>query len=155
MEFGILPKNYVAFPNLEEAMRGYDVPMGNPTPPRGDSDPGIRNQIFNPMFRNDDARYKLDVGFITANTQIKVGSFWKGIQQHNFFKRASHLGGFIFIGNSLDIAAAKIIMNVFGTDDEFWSLTVSVLRSCSLFRLLLVQMFCIREMPAYLSFLFF
>ena len=63
----------MAFPNLEEAMRGYDVPMGNPTPPRGNSDPGIRNQIFAPMFRNDDARYRLDVSFITANTQIKVG----------------------------------------------------------------------------------
>ncbi len=24
--------NYMAFPNLEEAMRGYDVPMGNPNP---------------------------------------------------------------------------------------------------------------------------
>ena len=65
-------QNYVAFPNLEEAMRGYDVPMGNPTPPRGNSDPGIRNQIFAPMYRNADARYRLDVSFITANTQIKV-----------------------------------------------------------------------------------
>ena len=37
--------NYVAFPNLEEAMRGYDVPMGNPNPGRGSSDPGIRNQV--------------------------------------------------------------------------------------------------------------
>ena len=37
--------NYVAFPNLEEAMRGYDVPMGNPNPGRGASDPGIRNQV--------------------------------------------------------------------------------------------------------------
>ena len=54
------------------------------------------------------------------------------------------------------MAVAKLIMNVFGTDDEFWSLTVSLLRSCSLLLcLLLVQMFCIREMPVYLSFLFF
>ena len=77
-------------------MRGYDVPMGNPTPPRGDSDPGIRNQIFAPMFRNDDARYKLDVGFITANTQIKVRSYGQGIEEYSLFKKASHVGGFIF-----------------------------------------------------------
>ena len=53
------------------------------------------------------------------------------------------------------MAAAKIIMNVIGTDDKFWSLIVSLLRSCSRLLLLLVQMFCIREMPGYLSFLFF
>jgi hypothetical protein len=64
--------NYMAFPNLEEAMRGYDVPMGNPTPGRGDSDPGIRNQIFVPMYRNSDGHYQLETKFITANTQIKV-----------------------------------------------------------------------------------
>ena len=62
----------MAFPNLEEAMRGYDVPMGNPNPGRGSSDPGIRNQIFIPMFRNQDGHYRLNIGFITANTQIKV-----------------------------------------------------------------------------------
>ena len=44
--------NHMAYPNMEEAVRGYDVPMGNPNPGRGDSDPGIRNQIFNPMVRN-------------------------------------------------------------------------------------------------------
>ena len=64
--------NHVAYPNLEEAMRGYDVPMGNPNPPRGNSDPGIRNQIFTPMRRNDDGYYQIDNRFVTANTQIKV-----------------------------------------------------------------------------------
>ena len=64
--------NHMAYPNLEEAVRGYDVPMGNPNPGRGDSDPGIRNQIFNPMIRNSDGYYKLDDSFVTANTQIKV-----------------------------------------------------------------------------------
>ena len=64
--------NHMAYPNLEEAVRGYDVPMGNPNPGRGDSDPGIRNQIFNPMIRNSDGYFKLDDRFVTANTQIKV-----------------------------------------------------------------------------------
>ena len=64
--------NHMAYPNLEEAVRGYDVPMGNPNPGRGDSDPGIRNQIFSPMIRNSDGYYKLDDSFVTANTQIKV-----------------------------------------------------------------------------------
>ena len=66
--------NHMAYPNMEEAVRGYDVPMGNPNPGRGDSDPGIRNQIFNPMVRNSDGYYKLDDTFVSANTQIKVGS---------------------------------------------------------------------------------
>ena len=65
--------NHMAYPNLEEAVRGYDVPMGNPNPGRGNSDPGIRNQIFNPMIRIPPyGYYKLDDRFITANTQIKV-----------------------------------------------------------------------------------
>ena len=64
--------NHMAYPNMEEAVRGYDVPMGNPNPGRGDSDPGIRNQIFNPMVRNSDGYYKLDDSFLSANTQIKV-----------------------------------------------------------------------------------
>ena len=67
--------NHMAYPNLEEAMRGYDVPMGNPNPGRGDSDPGIRNQIFVPMVRNSDGYYKLDDSFVSANTQIKVGIY--------------------------------------------------------------------------------
>ena len=68
--------NHMAYPNMEEAVRGYDVPMGNPNPGRGDSDPGIRNQIFNPMVRNSDGYYKLDDSFVSANTQIKVGRFF-------------------------------------------------------------------------------
>ena len=52
--------------------RGYDVPMGNPNPARGNSDPGIRNQIFEPMFRNQDGYYQMDRSFVTANAQIKV-----------------------------------------------------------------------------------
>ena len=68
--------NHMAYPNMEEAVRGYDVPMGNPNPGRGDSDPGIRNQIFNPMVRNSDGYYKLDDSFVSANTQIKVGRYF-------------------------------------------------------------------------------
>ena len=67
--------NHMAYPNMEEAVRGYDVPMGNPNPGRGESDPGIRNQIFNPMVRNSDGYYKLDGSWISANTQIKVISY--------------------------------------------------------------------------------
>ena len=29
--------NHMAYPNLEEAMRGYDVPMGNPNPGHGNT----------------------------------------------------------------------------------------------------------------------
>ena len=75
IDFVICPycdPNHMHIPNLEESCRGYDVPMGNPNPPRGNSDPGIRNQIFSPMFRNDDGYYQLDRSFVTANTQIKV-----------------------------------------------------------------------------------
>ena len=69
--------NHMAYPNMEEAVRGYDVPMGNPNPGRGDSDPGIRNQIFNPMIRNSDGYFKLDDSFVSANTQIKVRRSFK------------------------------------------------------------------------------
>ena len=37
--------NHMAYPNLEEAMRRYDVPMGNPNPGHGMADPGIRQKI--------------------------------------------------------------------------------------------------------------
>lgn len=67
--------NFVASPNLEEAMRGYDVPMGNPDPGQGRSDPGIRNQIFSPMIRNQDGLYELDGTFVTANPQVKASSW--------------------------------------------------------------------------------
>ena len=73
--------NHVAYPNLEEAMRGYDVPMGNPNPPSGSSDPGIRSQIFSPMFRNKDGYYRLNTKFVTANTQIKVSAWIPSFQR--------------------------------------------------------------------------
>ena len=60
------------YPNLKEALRGYDVPMGNPNPTKGNYDPGIRSQIFVPTFRNKDGYYALDMSFLTANVQIKV-----------------------------------------------------------------------------------
>ena len=68
--------SHMAYPNLEEAMRGYDVPMGNPNPGHGMADPGIRNQIFNPMIKNEDGHYQLDMRFITANHQIKCDAAW-------------------------------------------------------------------------------
>ena len=88
--------NHMAYPNLEEAMRlvkiilkylklvrffswfqsGYDVPMGNPNPGHGNTDPGIRNQIFNPMIRNNDAHYQLDKNFVTANAIVKCDAAW-------------------------------------------------------------------------------
>ena len=60
------------YPNIKEALRGYDVPMGNPNPTKGNYDPGVRNQIFVPTVRNRDGYYALDTSFITANAQIKV-----------------------------------------------------------------------------------
>ena len=65
------------YPNIKEAMRGYDVPMGDPNPAKGNYDPGVRSQIFMPTIRNKDAYYKLDMSFITANSQIKVEIFVK------------------------------------------------------------------------------
>lgn len=32
--------NYKPYPNVDEACRGYDVPMGNPIPAQGKTDPG-------------------------------------------------------------------------------------------------------------------
>ena len=60
------------YPNLKEALRGYDVPMGDPNPSKGNYDPGIRDQIFIPTVRTKDGYYALDMSFITANAQIKV-----------------------------------------------------------------------------------
>ena len=60
------------YPNLKEALRGYDVPMGDPNPSKGNYDPGIRDQIFIPTIRTKDGYYALDMSFITANAQIKV-----------------------------------------------------------------------------------
>ena len=62
------------YPNLKEALRGYDVPMGDPNPSKGNYDPGIRDQIFVPTVRTKDGYYALDMSFITANAQIKVNT---------------------------------------------------------------------------------
>ena len=87
--------NHMAYPNLEEAVRGYDVPMGNPNPGRGDSDPGIRNQIFVPMVRNSDGYYKLDDRFISANTQIKVSvPIYSFTKYKLFLSKIDHLNIF-------------------------------------------------------------
>ena len=59
------------YQNVDEACRGYDVPMGNPMPAQGRTDPGIRNQIFTSTYQNDDGYYALNVDFITANVMIK------------------------------------------------------------------------------------
>ena len=40
--------NYKPYPNVDEACRGYDVPMGNPIPAQGKTDPGKKGgQITN------------------------------------------------------------------------------------------------------------
>merc|ERR1711974_380942 len=82
--------NHMHIPNLEEACRGYDVPMGNPNPTRGNSDPGIRNQIFEPMFRNQDGYYQMDRSFVTANTQIKCDATWSS---HIYDKMKDYVDG--------------------------------------------------------------
>ena len=76
--------NHHAYPNLDEACRGYDVPMGNPVPVHGKSDPGIRNQIFNSMDRNPDGHYALNDQFITANVMIKCDASWTSEVYDNF-----------------------------------------------------------------------
>ena len=90
--------NHMAYPNLEEAMRGYDVPMGNPNPGHGMADPGIRNQIFSPMVKNEDGHYKLDMSFVTANHQIKCDATWSS-KIHDKFKEYVD-GKFKFSSNS-------------------------------------------------------
>ena len=60
------------YPNLKEALRGYDVPMGDPNPSKGNYDPGVRDQIFVPTVRTKDGYYALAKSFLTANAQIKV-----------------------------------------------------------------------------------
>ncbi|XP_023334523.1 uncharacterized protein LOC111706009 isoform X2 [Eurytemora carolleeae] len=76
--------NYMAYPNLEEACRGYDLPMGNPNPDRGKTDPGIRNLIFEPMYRNKDGYYAMQVDFLTANINIKCDASWSSEVYDNF-----------------------------------------------------------------------
>ena len=39
--------NYKPYPNVDESCRGYDVPMGNPMPSQGKTDPGISIQKEN------------------------------------------------------------------------------------------------------------
>ena len=68
--------NYKPYPSVDEACRGYDVPMGNPIPSQGKIDPGIRNQIFQPIYQNADRYYALDVDFVTANVMIKCDASW-------------------------------------------------------------------------------
>ncbi|XP_023334455.1 uncharacterized protein LOC111705962 isoform X2 [Eurytemora carolleeae] len=76
--------NYLAYPNLKEPCRGYDLPMGNPNPDRGKTDPGIRNQIFNPMIQNADGYYAMRAGFLTANIMIKCDASWNSEVFDNF-----------------------------------------------------------------------
>ena len=109
--------NYIAYPNLEEAMRGYDVPMGDPNPGQGMTDPGIRNQIFSPMVRNQDGYYQLDTRFITANHQIKCDATWTSHVYDNFDEyiqgktRASTTGLGIEVGPSIkaDVGANDVL----------------------------------------------
>ena len=58
--------------------------MGNPNPGHGNTDPGIRNQIFSPMIRNNDSHYQLDTTFVTANHQIKCDASWSSKVFDNF-----------------------------------------------------------------------
>ena len=109
--------NHIAYPNLEEAMRGYDVPMGDPNPGQGMTDPGIRNQIFSPMIRNIDGYYQLNTRFITANHQIKCDATWTSHVYDNFQEyiegktRASTTGLGIEVGPSIqaDVGANQVL----------------------------------------------
>ena len=50
----------------------------------GDYDPGIRNQIFEPMRSNRDNLRELDGGYILANPMVKCDSQWTEKIYHTF-----------------------------------------------------------------------
>ena len=50
----------------------------------GNYDPGIRNQIFNPMLTNADGLRELDGRYITANPLVKCDSEWTEKIFHSF-----------------------------------------------------------------------
>ena len=50
----------------------------------GDYDPGIRNQIFEPMRNNRDNLRELDGGYILANPMVKCDSQWTEKIYHTF-----------------------------------------------------------------------
>ena len=73
--------------------------MGNPMPSQGKTDPGapsllllsssiiligIRNQIFSPIYQNNDGYYALDESFVTANVMIKCDASWTSDVYDNF-----------------------------------------------------------------------
>lgn len=51
---------------------------------QGKTDPGIRNQIFQPIYQNADGYYALDVDFVTANVMIKCDAAWTSEVYDNF-----------------------------------------------------------------------
>ena len=50
----------------------------------GHYDPGIRNQIFQPMRYNNDSLRETDWRFITANPMVKCDSEWTENIYHSF-----------------------------------------------------------------------
>merc|ERR1712241_286895 len=75
--------NFIDIPNLQSAMKGYDLPMGDPNRGGGMRDPGIRNQIFLPMMSNDLGYMELDGTFVTIDQNIKCDSTWREDIHHN------------------------------------------------------------------------
>ena len=45
---------------------------------------GIRNQIFSPIYQNNDGYYALDESFVTANVMIKCDASWTSDVYDNF-----------------------------------------------------------------------
>ena len=45
---------------------------------------GIRNQIFQPIYQNNDGYYALDESFVTANVMIKCDASWSAEVYDNF-----------------------------------------------------------------------
>ena len=45
---------------------------------------GIRNQIFSPIYQNNDGYYALDESFVTANGMIKCDASWTSDVYDNF-----------------------------------------------------------------------
>jgi len=119
--------NYVSYPNLEEPCRGYDLPMGNPSPERGKTDPGIRNQIFNPMYQNDDGYYAMQGSFITANIMIKCDATWTAEVYDSFNdyvkgKMATSSSGYgIQVSPTVDFSTEAIGFDASGTIPSIFS----------------------------------
>lgn len=110
--------NYMDVPNLESAMKGYDLPMGNPNRKpfifvaahfqsiflgAGSEDPGVRNQIFWPMSKNVKGLMEVDGSFVSVNQMIKCDSLWTQEIHHHLKAYVQSMMKSSLLGKSLNI----------------------------------------------------